>query len=449
MRHRRPERVAWTWIALAVLTGASAGCGRSGDATGATPPPPLVGVVEARRMTVPMLASPNGTTRALKQVAVRARVRGFLQEIHFEEGADVKAGQLLFVIEEDPFRAKLASAEAGLAEAEAALAKARESKIREIATAQLALDQALLLLARIEETRTRTLAGRGAAPREELDQADANWKKAQAQVDSSKANLEQSRADYDVNIQSARAKVASAEADVTQARIDLSYCRMSAPIDGRIGEAKVKVGNLVGTGEGGTVSAALGGAQYTELATIQQLDPMGVDVQASSRYLVRATELIRDGLAIRLIRPALDGPREHPQVGKAFFIDNAIDPNSSTFLVKGEVPNPAKDLLPGEYVKVNMTVGEHKDAIVVPEQAVLEGQVGPTVYVVGPGDEVAVVRVKPVDTYQGMRVLESDSGLEPGRRVVVEGLQLVRPGMKVRVEPASAGAPETPALSGR
>ena len=448
MNSRQPKRKATGRLAWIALFWAAAGCGGAGDGEIQAPPPPVVGVVESRAMTVPMMASPNGTTRALKQVALRARVRGFLQEILFEEGADVKAGQLLFVIEEDPFRARLASAEAGQAEAEAALAKARQSKVREIATAQLALDQALLLLARIEESRTRTLAARGAAPREELDQAEANRKKSEAQVDSARANLEQAQADYDVNIQTAQAKVAAAEATVREARIDLGYCRMSAPIDGRIGEAKVKVGNLVGTGEGGTVSAALGGAQYTELATIQQLDPMGVDVQASSRYLVRATELIQHGLAIHLIRPGLDGPIEHPEAGKAFFIDNAIDPTSSTFLVKAEIPNPDRSLLPGEYVKVNMTVGEHKDAVVVPEQAVLEGQAGPTVYVVGPGDEVAVVRVKPVDTYQGLRVLES--GLEAGQRVVVEGIQLVRPGMKVRVESATSVDPSgAVALSGR
>ena len=121
--------------ALALL--ASTGCRE--PETQAAPPPPTVGVVEARRMTVPVVATPTGTTRALKEVVIRARVRGFLTERHFEEGAFVEKGQLLFVIEEDEYQVALESAQAGLAEAEAELLRAEQSKRREVATAQLAL----------------------------------------------------------------------------------------------------------------------------------------------------------------------------------------------------------------------------------------------------------------------------------------------------------------------
>jgi membrane fusion protein (multidrug efflux system) len=430
---RTRRRLSGGWlVVLACGWMALAGCNKKAG-TERTPPPPTVSVVEARRMTVPMTAEPFGTTQALKQVSIRARVRGFLTEKHFEEGSDVKAGQLLFVIDEAPFKATLDAAKAQLAQAEANLDKARKSKAREVAQAQLDLAVAQAQLAQIEEKRAKILFGRNAGTLEDLDKATAQRKQADAQVESAKASLEQAKADYDVNIEAAQASVASARASVTSAEIDLSYCRMFAPIDGRIGEVKVKLGNLVG--------AASGGTDYTELATVQQLDPMGVNIQVSSRYLARATELIREGLMIRIYRPGLAGEEEHSSPGKATFIDNVIDPNTSTFLVKGEVPNPGKTLLPGEYVKVAVKYGEVKDAIVVPEQAVMEAQGGQVVYTVDAQGKVALARVKATLLHNGLRVIES--GLEPGQRVIVEGIQLVRPGMVVRVEAPKDDAAKT------
>jgi membrane fusion protein (multidrug efflux system) len=403
-------------------------------ASGNTPPPPIVTVAEARRMTVPVLASPIGTSRALKEVSLRARVRGFLAEQHFEEGSDVKAGQLLFVIEEEPYRVKVASAQAQLAAAEAALEKAKQSKIREVATAQLALDVAGLALARVEEARQRILLQRRAASQQDFDQAEANRQKGEAQVEADRANLQQAKADYDINILTAEASIAAARSAVREAEIDLGYCRMSTPIAGRVGEAKVKLGNLVGP--------SAGSQEFTELATVQQLDPMGVDLQASSRYLDRATRLIRDGLPVQVTRPGIEGDEAQVYSGKALFIDNAIDPTTSTVLIKAQVANPDETLLPGEYVKVGVTVDQLRDAVVVPEQAVVETQAGPTVYIIDQGGKVAVAPVKTSITYDGLRVIEA--GLEPGREVIVEGLQLVRPGMIVKAERAAPGAGASP-----
>lgn len=397
------------------------GCGPSGPAS-RVPPPPVVKVFAAQTMDVPVEASPTGTTRALRQVSVRARVRGFLEEIHFEEGDDVKAGQLLFVIEEEPFQVALEASKAQLAEAEASLQKAKDSKAREVAAAQVAVDQALLVLARVEEYRQRALFNRSAASQEDVDRASANRQKNEAQVEADKANLAQAKTDYDVNILAAKASVDQAKANVRDAEINLGYCRMYAPIDGRIGEALVKTGNLVG------ISSS--GGDYTELATVQQLDPMGVDVHPSSRYLGRATELIARGLTFRITRPDVEGMVEHPYAGQAKFIDNAIDPGTSTFLVKGTVPNPERSLLPGEYVKISLTVGLLENAVVVPEQAVMEGQAGQTVYVFNDDGTVSLTRVTAAETYKGLRVISA--GLKPGARVLVEGIQLVRPGQKAK-----------------
>jgi RND family efflux transporter MFP subunit len=402
-------------------------CARQGPSANA-PPPPTVTVVEAKRQDVPQIANPIATTRALKEVSIRARVRGFLLEQHFTEGSDVEQGQLLFVIETDPFQAKVDSAQAQLDQAAASLERSRHSKAREIAKAQLALDQAQLDLAKIEETRKRSLLRRNAGTAEDVDQAEANRRRYEAQVDADAANFEQAKADYDVNLQAASAALEAAKAALESARIDLRYCRMVAPISGRIGEARVKLGNLVGP--------AAGGQDYTELATIQQLDPMGIDIQASSRHLDEATRLVRKGLAIQIYRPGVEGEHAHPYVGKTFFLDNRIDPATSTFLIKAEVANPKHNLLPGEYVKADITIGHLRGAIVVPEPAIVETQAGPTVYTVDSGGKVAIVPVKAGVAYNGLRVIQS--GLEPGRTVIVDGIQMVRPGMAVQVERAKS-----------
>ncbi|WP_152054328.1 efflux RND transporter periplasmic adaptor subunit [Tautonia marina] len=406
----------------------------------AAPPPPTVGVVEARRMTVPILSSPTGTTRSLREVAVRARVRGFLTEQPFEEGSFVEEGQLLFVIEEEPFQVALKSAEARRDEAEAALKKAEASRAREIAEAQLAVDHAQLELARVEERRQQTLISRNVATQQELDEAIARRESYAAQVEADRAQLEQAKADYDVNILAARARLNEAEAAVQAAKLDLGYCRMFAPMSGRIGEARVKVGNLVGP-------TAPGGADNTELATVQQLDPMGVDIRVSSRYLERFSRLIAEGLAVRLTRTGLEGERPYPHEGRVNFYDNRIDPSTSTFLVKAEVPNPDGTLLPGEYVKLEMTIDVLEDAIVVPEQAVAETQAGPVVYLIDDDGTVAIQSVEAAQTHDGMRVVSA--GLEPGRQVIVEGLQLVRPGIPVNAQPANLPEPVRPAAEDR
>jgi len=176
-----------------------------------------------------------------------------------------------------------------------------------------------------------------------------------------------------------------------------------------------------------------GGSDYTELAVIRQLDPMGVDMQVASRYLDRVTQLIAQGLPVEVYRPSVEGEQARRFAGKATVIDNTIDATTSTFRVQAEVPNPQKFILPGEYVKADVKVGEARDAVVVPEQAVIETQAGPSIYTVDSQGKAAVAMVKATFIYQGLRVLES--GLKPGQKVIVEGLQLVRPGITVKAEP--------------
>jgi membrane fusion protein, multidrug efflux system len=384
------------------------------------PPLPSVTVVDSKRMTVPIIVNPIGTTRALEEVTIRARVRGFLTERHFEYGTNVKKDDLLLVIDEKPFKVALEQAQAQLSAATASLEKAQSSKAVEVAKATRAIDQAQMRLDEVEERRERILLARKAASQEDYDKAQAQKLKSAARVEADQASLDQSVADYKIDIDSAKAEVARARAALDDAQISLGYCRMYAPIAGRIGELKVKVGNLAGD------------AGLTELVTIQQLDPMGLDVRAPARYLPEATALLENGVAVSL---TVEGERRHPHVGKAIFIDNVVDQQTSTFLLRAVVSNPQGTLLPGEYVKTTMTVGQYVDAVVVPEQAVLEGQEGTRVFVIDAETKVDVAKVIGIDSYKGLRVL--DAGLEAGQRVIVEGVQLVRQGQKVKPEAAA------------
>ncbi|HEY2157100.1 MAG TPA: biotin/lipoyl-binding protein, partial [Isosphaeraceae bacterium] len=253
-------------VVIAALGATALGCTRH-EAIAATRPLPEVVVVEAVKKDVPEKAEPNGTTRALQQVTVQARVRGFLTEKHFTEGTTVRKGQLLFVIDEVPFKIQRDAAKAKLEAAEAALAKAQHSKARETTAAQLDLDKAQLSLSKVQEQRVANLFNRNAAAKGDLDQAQADLAKWTAQVEGDTASFEQAKADYDTNIRSALADVDAAKAALQDAEINLGYCRMYAPIEGRIGEARIKLGNLVGS--------ALASGLATDLAKIQQLDPMG------------------------------------------------------------------------------------------------------------------------------------------------------------------------------
>jgi RND family efflux transporter MFP subunit len=385
---------------------------------------PKVTVVVARKRDVPVIRSPNATTRALREVTIRARVKGFLKEKHFDEGSNVTENQLLLVIDEEPFKVNVAQAKAALEEANAELRKAQESKAREVAKAQVAIAETTLQLERVEERRERLLLTRKAASQEDYDRAKAKADASVAQVQAATASRDQAVADYDINILAARAKVDKATADLKEAEIELGYCRMSSPFEGRAGELQVKLGNLVGPGTGS--------ADTTALLTVQQLHPMGLDIRPASVYLPTIMQLVKSGLDLTL---RVEGQRAHRYRGKINFVDNMIDPTTSTVLVKAEVPNPDQTILPGEYVKVDLTIGDYAGAIVIPAEAVVEAQEGSRVLVVDPDNKVRAVVVKPLDHYQGLVVLSS--GLEDGQRVVVRGIQLVRPGQTVQAEEVS------------
>jgi membrane fusion protein (multidrug efflux system) len=413
-----------------LMVSTAAGCGRGN--TYVAPPPPDVTVARPTVRTVTEYLEYTGTTRPILRVELRARVKGFLKQKLFKAGADVKEGELLFVIDEEPFRVRLDQARAKLAEAEATLKKAQESKARQIAQAQLEVDQSQLTLAKLDESRNRTLFGRNAGSREEFDKAEANRKKFEAQVEADVASLEQSKADYEINILAARSSLKAASAEVRNAEIDLGYCRVTAPFDGRITLNEVDVGNYVGDGEA------------TVLATIVKLDPIYAYVNLSENDLLRLQRLEKaSGSGQGSAAPDSPIPMEiglgdeegFPHKGKTEYTDPSVDPGTGTVRARGIFANPGGAITPGLFVRVRLPIVERSGALLVPGRAIGADQAGSYLLVVGKDNLVERRQVKEGSEVDGLRVV--DGKLKPSDLVVIDGLQRARPGLKVNPKVAS------------
>ena len=337
------------------------------------PPPPVVQVMSVVAENAPASAEFIGQLDSPQSVQVRARVEGFVDKIIFEEGVEVKVGDPLFKLDDKPYQETLAAANGSLAEARAALNKYEK-----------------------DVARLTPLAEKRAVPQQDLDNAVAS-------VDVGKAG------------------VLSAEARVQSAALDVSYCEMSAPLTGLIGEANVKVGELVGKGE------------PTLLATISQLDPIWFYCNVSEvAYLRAASEVQRTGKRMKDMSVTLllgDGST-HAEKGKFVFIDRAVDTKTGTLRVRAEFPNPAKILRPGMFARIIADLGVRPDSILVPERAVAELQGKNFVWVIGPDNQAAQRPVKVGrQIEEKLLILE---GLKSGDRIVIEGLQKVREGTLVK-----------------
>jgi len=402
----------------------TAGCGKGN--TYVAPPPPDVTVAKPTVRQVTDYLEYTGTTRAVLRVELRARVKGFLKQKLFKAGADVKEGQLLFVIDEEPFQVRLDQAKAKLAEAEAALRKAQESKARQVAQSQLEVDQSQLTLAKLDESRNRALFGRNAGSREEFDKAEANRKKFEAQVEADDATLQQRKADYETNILAARSSLKAASADVRNAEIDLGYCRVTAPFSGRITLNEVDVGNYVGDG------------QATVLATIVKLDPIYTYVNLSENDLLRVRQLQRTARqgkgdnfpdASIPMEIGLGDEEGYLHRGVTEYTDPSVDPGTGTVRARGIFANPQGDITPGLFVRVRLPIEKRDNALLVPGRAVGSDQAGSYLLVVGKDNVVERRQVKEGSEVDGLRVVVGK--LAATDLVVIDGLQRARPGLKV------------------
>jgi membrane fusion protein, multidrug efflux system len=380
LRTTRP-RPAARLLPLAA-TALLAACG--GKSGGPAPSGPVeVGVVTITPRPVTLTRELPGRTSPFRVAEVRARVNGIVLRRLFTEGSDVKEGQRLFLIDPSPYEAALDGARATLARAEANLANAR-----------------------LQGERYTDLVKDGSVSRQEYETAMAALK-------------------------SGEADVAAARAAEQAARINLGYTVVTAPVSGRIGRAAVT--------EGAYVQAA----QATLLATVQQLDPIYVDLTQSTSEVLKLRRdletgrLVAAGQGQARVRLVTDDGREHAQAGTLQFTDVTVDPGTGSIALRALFPNPRGELLPGLFVRARLEEGVNPRALLVPQVGVTRDQKGLPVALVVNAEKKVERRQLVTDRAVGDAWLVTD-GLQAGEQVIVEGLQKVRPG--VEVKPVAAGA---------
>jgi len=415
--------------AVALISGACSG--KSNHETAAAPPPPTVVVAEVNQKTIPIYSEFVGQTRAIETIDLRARVEGILQRVYFKEGSPIKKGQLLFTIDKRPFEAAVQSAKALAAKSVADLAQAQQRTDVLQAQAELADAQATLSKASQDVSRLAPLAKEKAVTEQDLDAAIAAEKSAKATVAARQANLTNLEAAVKYTIERARAEVSASKAKVTQADLDLSYCDIHSPINGIIGFLQVDEGNLVGRGDA------------TLLATVSASDPLLVDFSVSEIDFLKLTDSTdrkkTNSFSFDLL---LSDESKHPYTGSFRVLDRTVDPQTGTMKAQASFPNPGSYLKPGQFARVRVAVAERENAILVPQRAVQELQGAKTVMVVDAENKVSVRTVTLGDkSDKDVVVLE---GLQGGERVIVEGMQKVRPGGTVNPSAGAVSTTKTP-----
>ena len=393
MQIRRRYRL----IAIAGLLAAAwipAGCGQgsAGKAQGQAGPPE-VAFVEMKPERVAIKTELPGRVSAFLIAEVRPQVSGIIQQRLFKEGSDVKAGEVLYQIDPSTYQAAYDSARASLARAEANVTSIR-----------------------FRAERYKELVEIKAVSRQEYDDAVAALKQAEAEIEAGNAAVE-------------------------AARINLAYTRVTAPITGRIGKSSVTEGALVTAN------------QPVPLATIQQIDPVYVDVTQSSASLLRLQESFAKGTLKRdrenraRAKLILEDGTPYPLEGTLQFRDVTVDPTTGSLILRAIFPNPKRILLPGMFARAVLEEGVNEKALLVPQQGVSRDPKGNPLALVVDAESKVQQRVLTLERTIGDKWLVS-AGLAPGDRVIVEGVQKVRPGSTVRAVPfteAKAGDRKTAA----
>ncbi|MGD9353095.1 MAG: efflux RND transporter periplasmic adaptor subunit [Desulfobacterales bacterium] len=339
-------------------------------------PPPKVTVIVTEAQAVPLFQEFVGQIFGLKDIAIQARVEGFLEGIHFQEGSEIEAGTLLYTLESQPFEEKVAAQKSRVAEAETVLAKTKGD------------------LDRIEP-----LAKVKAVSESDLDTAVALHEAAISSLDAARANLR-------------------------AAKIQLGYTKIYSPITGIIGRTQAKVGDFVGRDQNTVI-----------LNTVSQIDTVLVNFFITeSQYLKVARFKAQHEVESRTSGESpfelilVDGS-VYDHKGKADFVDREVDPTTGAMLVQASFPNPDKLLRPGQFAKVKIEVDVLKDGILIPQRCISELQGTFSVFIVGENNKIERREVK-----VGPKVRDSwliAEGLKPGEKVVYEGLQLAKDGVVV------------------
>lgn len=368
--------------AIAVTVILMAGCDGKAKKEPIKPAPPDVQVTEVTQGKVPITMEFSGTIKAIKTVDIIPRVSGYIDERHFEEGTFVKKGDPLYLIDPRPYKAKLDAYQA-----------------------QLKLDQAALAFWQKETRRYQKLVKQGAASKEKTEGTIAKRDELLATVEKDKADIE-------------------------NAELDLSFTKITAPFDGRVQETRINVGNLVQQ-------------QRDVLTTLVQMDPVYVIFNISRSDVFEIQLLKRQGKLFEIedmrIEIKLPDGSTYSRQGKVNFISFQINPATDTVLVRGIIPNKKDqavgdyDLIPGQYAPVRLILGEDPAALLIPQPALVESQIGRQVFVVNADNKVESRSVEIGRGYQGQWVIKK--GLKKGEKVIVEGTQKVRPGVVVNAKP--------------
>ncbi len=376
------QSFAWA-PALAVLASLVfliGGCKKE-DAQPAGPPPaPEVSVMTIAPEAIMLTTELPGRTSAYRVAEIRPQISGIIQKRLFTEGAEVKAGDVLYQIDPAPFEAALKNAEAAHARSEANLPAVRS-----------------------RAERYKGLLAENAVSQQDYEDAAAALKQAQADIQYWQAALD-------------------------TARINLEYTRITAPISGHIGRSSVT--------EGAIVTAY----QPVALATIQQLDPIYVDVHQSTTDLMRLKKrlaeghLDQNGESQKEVKIIMADNTEYPEKGSLQFRDVTVDPSTGSVIIRAVFPNPERALLPGMFVRAVVKEGVNEQAILIPQQSVSRDPRGNPVALIVGADNTVGKRLLEVDRAIVDKWLVS-SGLVQGDRLIVEGIQKVRPGMTVKTVP--------------
>src|ERR1700731_3364736 len=352
----------------------SVGCGKKVTAA-FEQPPASVTVSTAVSRDVPVYLDEIGKNGAFESVTVTPQLGGRITERHFEDGANLQKGQLLFVIDPRPFQAQLDSAKANLAQAKAALE-----------------------LAKIQFARDEGLVGTKAISKQDYD-----TKKNTVDVD--------------------QAQVEAAQAALETAKLNLEYCFIHSPIEGRAGARLIDIGNVVQT-------------NTTGLLLIQRLDPIYADFTITERDLPSVQKEMTRGTLKTFVRLPSD-PEEHVRGGKLTFLDNTVQNGTGTVNLRATISNPDHHFWPGQFVNVRLVLATQKGAVLIPNQATQITQKGPFVYVVKP-DNTADLRLVALGQRQGDNVVVTQ-GVAAGENVILAGQMTVAPNSKVRVDAGGAG----------
>ena len=364
-------------VTIAVLSTLAA-CSKE-QAAPPAPPPAEVAIVTVDPQPLAVTTELPGRVEATRIAQVRARVPGIVLQRTFREGSEVKSGEVLFRIDPAQYKAVADSARASLAKAEANLSQAT-----------------------LKAQRYTPLVAVNAISKQEFDDATSAQKQAEADVAAAKAALQ-------------------------TASLNLGYATVTSPISGRIGRAQVTEGALVGQGDA------------TVLATVQQLNPIYVNLTQSSTDLMKLRQAMADGKLKNVgqnqagVTLIMENGEAYPHTGKLLFSDVTVDEGTNTVSLRAEFPNPDRSLLPGMYVRTKLDQAIDEKAITVPQQAVQHSAKGAAVLVVGADDKVAVRPVKTGASHDTDWVITD--GLSAGDRVIVEGVQKAAPGAAVKPVP--------------